>query len=80
MNKKFKDGECAYKNTGSSHLKLCHSYLFRGFYIDSITRNTYFIEVLSTQMKSVKNCIHSLTKFCIKRVQSFSRKRTEMNT
>lgn len=46
----------------------------------SITRNTYFIEVLSTQMKSVKNSIHSLTKFYIKRVQSFSRKRTEMNT
>ena len=46
----------------------------------SIARNTYFIEVLSTQMKSVKNSIHSLTKFYIKRVQSFRRKRTEMNT
>ena len=46
----------------------------------SITRNTNFIDVLLTQMKSVKHSIHSLTKFYIKRVQSFSRKRTEMNT
>lgn len=74
--KRFKDGACAYKIPGRATL----SFATPTYLEVSITRNTYFIEVLSTQMKSVKNSIHFLTKFCIKRVQSFSQKSTEMNT
>lgn len=36
----------------------------------SINRNTYFIDVLLTQMKSVKNSIHSLTKLVLHKTSS----------